>query len=103
MLAPTPIFEALMLICFGAAWPVAILKTIRVRRVDGKSVFFLWLVFTGYASGMGFKLTGNFNWVFFLYLLNFCMVGTEIILYYHFARLNRNAVEVTTELLSGKE
>lgn len=80
----TSLLEALMLVCFGAAWPVAIAKTLRVRRVEGKSIGFLWLVLLGYAAGMLFKITGQFNWVFYLYLTNFLMVGTEIALYYRF-------------------
>jgi hypothetical protein len=79
-----PWFEAMMLVCFGSAWPTAIVKTFRVKRVDGVSIFFLWLILSGYGAGMAAKLTGSFNWVFALYALNFCMVATEIVLYYRY-------------------
>lgn len=79
-----PYFEAGMLACFGAAWPAAIVKTLRAKQVEGISILFLWLVFAGYASGMAFKLIGIFDWVFVLYALNFSMVGTEIVLYYRY-------------------
>jgi hypothetical protein len=76
--------EALMLLCFGAAWPSAIAKTLRVKRVEGKSILFLWLVLTGYAAGLTAKLLADFDWVVALYALNFCLVGTEILLYYRY-------------------
>ena len=49
------VFEAGMLICFGFAWPVDILRTLRARRVEGKSVAFMGLIFLGYLSGMTAK------------------------------------------------
>jgi len=73
-----------MLICFGCSWPTAIAKTLRTRCVDGVSLPFLVLIVTGYGSGMLYKLTGRFDWVFALYLLNFLMVGFEIALYFRF-------------------
>ena len=42
------IFEALMLICFGASWPFAIIKTIRAKNPAGKSYLFSVLVIIGY-------------------------------------------------------
>lgn len=86
MEALSPYFEALMLICFGSAWPTAIVKTLRVKRVEGVSVAFLWLIFTGYGAGTCYKLTGNLDWVVALYVLNLCMVGFEIALYYRYRR-----------------
>ncbi|MFW5857904.1 MAG: hypothetical protein ACOCX4_08500 [Planctomycetota bacterium] len=82
----SPYFEALMLICFGAAWPAAIVKTLRVKRVEGMSIYFFWLIFSGYGSGILYKFTGNLDWVVALHTANFCMVGVEIILYYHYRR-----------------
>ena len=38
------IFEAIMMVCFGASWPVSIWKTVKVKNPIGKSVIFLWLV-----------------------------------------------------------
>ena len=40
--------EALMMICFGLAWPTDIYKTLRVRRVEGKSLGFMAVVLVGY-------------------------------------------------------
>lgn len=54
---PSPqFFEGAMLICFGVSWPIAILKTLRTKRVEGKSLFFLLLVFAGYLAGITAKV-----------------------------------------------
>ena len=45
-----------MLVCFGMAWPVSILKSWRSRTNKGKSRFFLLIVFVGYLSGLIHKL-----------------------------------------------
>lgn len=50
------ILEGGMLICFGASWPVRILTTLRTRRVAGKSLGFMGLVFFGYLLGLTAKL-----------------------------------------------
>jgi len=49
------VFEAGMLICFGFAWPVDILRMLRTRRVEGKSTAFMGLILFGYLSGMAAK------------------------------------------------
>ena len=48
-------FEGAMLVCFGVSWPIAILKTFRTKRVEGKSRIFLILVFVGYLAGIAAK------------------------------------------------
>ena len=83
------LFEALMILCWGISWPFAVWKTLRTRNVEGVSIFFLWLVFVGYVSGVFFKLSvaraeGFVNPVIILYLFNFLIVGTELVLYYRF-------------------
>jgi hypothetical protein len=32
------VFEIAMLVCFGAAWPVSIYKSLKTRAVAGKSL-----------------------------------------------------------------
>lgn len=76
------IFEAIMLICFGAAWPFSIYKSYTSRVNTGKSIIFLLIVFVGYMAGMIHKLFYNFDLVIYLYGLNSCMVFMDIILYY---------------------
>lgn len=79
-----PIFEAVMLVCFGMAWPVSILKSWRSRTNKGKSRFFLLIVFVGYLSGLIHKLwwQEKVDGVVWLYLLNAVMVAVDGILFY---------------------
>ena len=76
------IFEALMLICFGAAWPFSIYKSYKSKSIKGKSIVFLYVVFIGYASGVLHKIFFNFDYVIFLYIINMIMVSIDTILYY---------------------
>jgi len=46
------VLEGVMLLCFGVSWPVAILKTWRAKRVEGKSGLFLVLILAGYLAGL---------------------------------------------------
>lgn len=80
-------FEALMLICFGFAWPVSIWKSWTARRNEGKSLLFLCVVLLGYASGITHKILFNFDAVIGLYILNALMISTDILLYFRNARL----------------
>jgi len=75
------VFEITMLVCFGAAWPVSIYKSLRTRAVAGKSLFFLIIVFVGYMAGILHKLIFHYDLVIFLYGLNALMVGIDIVLY----------------------
>jgi len=86
---PGTVFEAIMIFCWGVSWPAAVWKTWRSKNVAGVSIVFLWFVFTGYVSGVCFKLadysaTGTINPVIVLYLFNFLLVGAELILYYRY-------------------
>lgn len=77
------IFEAIMLLCFGAAWPASIWRSIRSKSTKGKSVLFLIVVLIGYASGIINKLLyypGDL--VLYLYILNLLMVGFDTVLYF---------------------
>lgn len=76
------IFEALMLICFGAAWPISIYKSYKSRTNSGKSLHFLIIIFIGYVSGVAHKFIYSFDYVIFLYILNGLMVLTDIGLYF---------------------
>lgn len=90
------VFEAMMVMCFGAAWPVSIAKSYRSRRNSGKSVVFLCIVLTGYISGILHKVHYNMDQLVWLYVLNACMVATDIGLYIRNWRLVRTgAIEVT--------
>jgi len=75
------VFEITMLVCFGAAWPVSIYKSLKTRAVAGKSLFFLIIVLVGYVAGILHKAIFQYDLVIFLYGLNALMVGIDILLY----------------------
>ena len=86
------IFEAVMMICFGASWPVSILKTIKVKNPAGKSIGFLILIEIGYLSGIIFKLQ-HFDWGIALYILNALMVATDLILVLYYRKRLKKAAQ----------
>jgi hypothetical protein len=81
------IFEIIMLVCFGAAWPFSIYRSYTSRSVQGKSLLFLLVIFVGYISGILHKIFYYYDNVIFLYTVNMLMVGTDIILYLRNRRL----------------
>lgn len=85
------IFEAIMMLCFGASWPFSIWKTIKVKNPVGKSVIFLWLVEIGYLAGIIYKLSRP-DWVIGLYALNAAMVGTDLYLVVKYRKMRRKGL-----------
>lgn len=86
------IFEAAMVICFGASWPLSVYKSWKSRTARGKSLLFECLIFIGYICGITGKLmTHNITYVFAFYILNIVMVGTDMALYIRNWRLDRAA------------
>jgi hypothetical protein len=88
------IFEALMLLCFGAAWPFSLRRSWVSRTTAGKSLFFLIVVDLGYISGILHKLIFSFDLIIFLYILNGVMVTTDIILYFRNRRIEKRLLSV---------
>ncbi|MDD3593646.1 MAG: PQ-loop domain-containing transporter [Candidatus Gastranaerophilales bacterium] len=77
-------YEAGMLICFGASWPMAVYKTYKAKSVEGKSMRFLLLVLTGYVFGIVHKFLYNFDAVLFIYFFNATLVVIDMILYIYY-------------------
>jgi lipopolysaccharide export LptBFGC system permease protein LptF len=75
------IFEAVMLVCFGAAWPISIWKSYTSRTNRGKSLWFLLIVLSGYVSGTLHKIHYNPDPVMALYIFNGVMVFMDVCLY----------------------
>ena len=81
--------EVLMVVSFGASWPLNVIKSYKTRTTKGKSLPFLLLIFIGYIAGICSKLINpvymasvSTKWyVLFFYVLNFIMVGIDIIIY----------------------
>ncbi len=75
------IFEIIMLICFGAAWPVSIYKSYKSGSVEGKSFLFLFIVLIGYIAGILHKIYYSYDQVIYLYIINILMVAIDMFLY----------------------
>lgn len=80
------LFEIGMLLCFGAAWPFSIYKTMQCKDVRGKSIVFLLVVLFGYILGILHKVFYNYDKVVYLYAVNGLMVATDIALYLRYKR-----------------
>lgn len=93
------IFEVIMIVSFGASWPLNVLKSYRARTAKGKSLAFLLLILFGYVAGITSKLINEAymasiaeKWyVLFFYVLNFVMVFADLILYIRNRRLDKAA------------
>jgi hypothetical protein len=83
------IFEIIMLLCFGAAWPSSIHKSWVSGTSKGKSLFFLIIVLAGYGAGILHKIFYNMDWVILFYVLNGLMVCIDMALYFRNAALDR--------------
>lgn len=81
------LYEAIMLICFGASWPVSIWRTYKVKNPVGKSIGFLLLIIIGYISGIINKCFGTVNWVLGLYILNLIMVASDLVLVIYYRKM----------------
>lgn len=85
------LFEILMIVCFGMSWPLNVIKSYKARTTKGKSLGFVILILTGYIFGITSKLLmGTFKWyVMFFYVLNFIMVGADLVIYVINYRLDK--------------
>ena len=83
------ILEIIMVVSFGISWPLNVIKSYQARSTKGKSLWFLMLIFFGYICGIASKLTADsYKWyVLFFYVLNFIMVGIDLLLYWRNYRL----------------
>lgn len=91
------LFEIIMIVSFGASWPLNVIKSYKARTTKGKSLGFLLLIFFGYIAGITSKLInpvymasiGQKWYVLFFYVLNFLMVGADLLMYVRNRRLDR--------------
>ena len=95
------ILEIIMIVSFGASWPLNVMKSWRARTTKGKSLPFLCLILFGYVAGIASKLVNETymaafasKWyVLFFYVLNFVMVAIDLALYIRNYRLDKKAAE----------
>ena len=87
------IFEIIMIVSFGASWPLNVMKSWRARTTKGKSLAFLCLILFGYVAGIASKLLSDgYKWyVLFFYVLNFIMVAIATAIYVRNYRLDKKA------------
>ena len=91
------ILEIIMIVSFGFSWPANVIKSFKARTTKGKSIMFLCLIFFGYIAGILSKLTNPAymdaiaeKWyVLFFYVLNFIMVGADLVLYFRNKALDK--------------
>ncbi|MCK4248365.1 MAG: hypothetical protein KAX15_01140 [Candidatus Omnitrophica bacterium] len=85
------VFEFIMLFCFGVSWPISIAKSLRTKKVKGKSPMFMSIVGLGYVSGIIHKIIFSFDWIITLYIFNAIMVTWDLCLYFKYLPLqNKN-------------
>ena len=93
------ILETIMIVSFGASWPMNVIRSYKVRTAKGKSVAFLLLILFGYVAGITGKLINpvymaqfSEKWyVLFFYFLNLAMVTADILLYFRNRKLDKLA------------
>ncbi len=91
------ILEITMIVSFGFSWPLNVIKSYKARTTKGKSLSFLLLIFFGYIAGIASKFTNpaymaafsEKRYVLFFYVLNFIMVGADIVLYFRNKMLDK--------------
>ena len=91
------LFEIIMIVSFGVSWPMNVLKSIKARTTKGKSLAFLLLILFGYICGIASKFLnpaymssfGEKWYVVTFYILNFCMVATDLAVYIRNYKLDR--------------
>ena len=91
------ILEIIMIVSFGASWPLNVMKSYKARTTKGKSLGFLFLIFFGYIAGITSKLVNDAymasfsqKWyVLFFYVLNFIMVGADLLMYVRNSKLDK--------------
>jgi hypothetical protein len=75
------VFELVMILCFGAAWPFSIHKSLVSHSVNGKSLAFLLIVWLGYLAGILHKIFYHPDDIIIFYVINLSMVTVDATLY----------------------
>lgn len=86
-----------MIVSFEFSWPLNVIKSYKARTTKGKSLAFLLLIFFGYIAGIASKFVNESymasiseKWyVLFFYVLNFIMVGADLVMYIRNRKLDK--------------
>ena len=101
------LLEAVMLICFGIAWPLANLRMLRTGRAEGKGMAFTAIILCGYIAGALAKLTWassahSLPAVFWLYVLNTVSVAGNLLLQWQLGRCSKSQVAAPRPATQGE-
>ena len=95
------VFETIMLVCFGAAWPISIHRSLVSKKTTGKSLLFLIVLQIGYVAGILFKVTEYMENLktnagipmsinLYLYILNLTMITIDVCLFIRNRKIEKN-------------
>lgn len=95
------ILEVVMVVSFGASWPLNVIKSYKTRTAKGKSPAFLCFIFFGYIAGIISKLLNpaymaafDTKWyVLFFYVLNLIMVAVDLCFYVRNRKLDKACLQ----------
>jgi len=74
------LFEVIMLICFGISWPISVVKSLKSKSSEGKSLIFTFVIILGYVAGILSKIfKTELTYVLFLYIFNLIVVNIDMI------------------------
>ncbi len=76
------IYEVLMIVCFGFAWPINLYNSIKSKSTKGKNLLFLGMIILAYFFGIMHKLTYSRDAAIWFYLLNTSMVVADVVTYF---------------------
>jgi hypothetical protein len=96
------ILEGGMIFCFGISWPFSIHRTWKAKKVEGKSLVFLIVVFVGYLFGMASKFAKAaggqpLETITLFYGINSMLVAIDLALY---LRCRSRTAAASAEILS---
>ena len=91
------ILEIIMIVSFGASWPMNVMKSYKARTAKGQSLAFLLLILFGYVAGIASKFMNEAymasfaeKWyVLVFYFLNFIMVSIDLGMYIRNCKLDK--------------
>lgn len=95
------LLEIIMVLSFGASWPLNVVKSYKARTTKGKSLGFLLLIWFGYIAGIASKLCneaymasfGQKWYTLVFYVINFLMVTVDLLIYFRNYRLDKAAAK----------
>ena len=95
------LLEIIMVLSFGASWPLNVMKSYQARTTKGKSLGFLLLIWFGYIAGISSKLCneaymasfGQKWYTLVFYVINFLMVTVDMLIYFRNYRLDKAAAK----------